>query len=109
MVATATSRVNFSPHVFNVLITNVPGPPAPVSMVGRPVARVYPVGPLLPHHALAIAACSNDGGLNFGLLADPDVLPDLDVVGTGIADELEALERAAMAKQGTSELVRELA
>jgi WS/DGAT/MGAT family acyltransferase len=99
MVAAAMSRVNFSPRLFNVLITNVPGPPMPVSMAGRPVVRVYPVGPLVPHHALAIAATSVDGGLNFGLLADPDVLPDLDVLAAGIADDLAALERAAGSKR----------
>jgi hypothetical protein len=70
----------------------------PVSMVGRPVARVYPVGPLVPHQGLAIAATSVDGELNFGLMADPDVVPDLDVVAEGIAAELAALERAAAAK-----------
>ncbi len=99
LVAAALSRVNFSPRLFNVLITNVPGPPMPVAMVGRRVLRVYPVAPLLPHHALAIAAGSVDGELNFGLTADPDALPDLEIVAAGIEQDLAALERAARTRE----------
>lgn len=94
----AAGRLNFSPRLFNVLITNVPGPPMAVSIAGRPVVRVYPVPPLVPDHGLAIAAGSVAGELNFGLIADPDVIPELDLVAAGIASDLDALDRAAARK-----------
>ena len=41
---------------------------------------------------------SYNGSLNFGLLADYDGVPDLDVIEDGIKDSLEELKRAARAQ-----------
>jgi WS/DGAT/MGAT family acyltransferase len=91
------SRLNFSTRLFNLIVTNVPGPQFPLYVVGRELQEVYPVAFLPQNHALAIAIMSYNGQVNFGLLGDYDALPDLDVIGAGIADGLAEL--VALAKE----------
>ena len=92
------SRINFSTRLFNLIVTNVPGPQFPLYVLGRELQDAVPIAFLPEHHALAIAIMSYNGKLNFGLLADYDGLPDLDVIERGIKDSLEELKRAARAK-----------
>jgi diacylglycerol O-acyltransferase len=94
------SRLNFSTRLFNLIVTNVPGPQFPLYVLGREMLQAIPVAFLPENHALAIAIMSYNGQLNFGLLGDFDALPDIDVIAEGIDAELEALltiarERAA--------------
>ena len=51
------------------------------------------------NHALAIAIMSYNGQMNFGLLGDFDALPDIDVIGESIADELADARLARAAKR----------
>ncbi len=76
---------------FHVVITNVPGPQFPLYAAGAPMTESYPVQPLLPGHALSIGVTSYDGGVFFGLNADRDALPDLDVLGQCLTEALEEL------------------
>jgi diacylglycerol O-acyltransferase len=92
------SRINFSTRLFNLIVTNVPGPQFPLYVLGRELQDLFPVAFLPEHHALAIAIMSYNGSLNFGLLADYDGVPDLDVIEDGIKDSLEELKRAARAQ-----------
>jgi diacylglycerol O-acyltransferase / wax synthase len=50
-----------------------------------------PVAFLPENHALAIAIMSYNGQMNFGLLADFDAVPDLDLIGESIESELATL------------------
>jgi diacylglycerol O-acyltransferase / wax synthase len=85
------SRLNFSTRLFNLLVTNVPGPQFPLYVLGREMLEAYPVAFLPQHHALAIAIMSYNGQMNFGLLGDFDALPDIDSIGDSIAEELATL------------------
>ncbi len=85
------SRLNFSTRLFNLLVTNVPGPQFPLYVLGREMLEAYPVAFLPQHHALAIAIMSYNGQMNFGLLGDFDALPDIDSIGQSIALELATL------------------
>jgi WS/DGAT/MGAT family acyltransferase len=85
------SRLNFSTRLFNLLVTNVPGPQFPLYVLGREMLEAYPVAFLPQHHALAIAIMSYNGQMNFGLLGDFDALPDIDSIGQSIAEELAML------------------
>ncbi len=85
------SRLNFSTRLFNLIVTNVPGPQFPLYVLGRRMLEAYPVAFLPQHHALAIAIMSYDGQMNFGLLGDLDAMYDLDRFGERIAEELAAL------------------
>jgi len=51
----------------------------------------YPVQPLLPDHVLAIGVTSYDGGVHYGLTADRDALPDVDVLAAAMSDALAEL------------------
>ncbi len=85
------SRLNFSTRLFNLLVTNVPGPQFPLYVLGREMLAAYPVAFLPENHALAIAIMSYNGQMNFGLLGDFDALPDIDLLGETIAAELATL------------------
>jgi diacylglycerol O-acyltransferase / wax synthase len=91
------SRLNFSTRLFNLIVTNVPGPQFPLYVRGREMLDVFPVAFLPKNHALAIAIMSYNGRMNFGLLGDYDALPDIGVIAEGIEAslaELLALSRA---------------
>jgi diacylglycerol O-acyltransferase / wax synthase len=97
------ARINFSTRLFNLTVTNVPGPQVPLYVLGRELEDVFPVGFLPPNQALFVAIMSYNGGVNFGLLADYDSMDDIDVIVDGIeraiAELMEAAE-APMAKVG---------
>ena len=78
------------PLVFNLVVSNVPGPQQPLFMLGRRIREIYPFVPLSPqNHALSIGMISYDGTIYFGLVGDRDVLPDLD----RLAEELHTALR----------------
>ncbi len=85
------SRLNFSTRLYNLIVTNVPGPQFPLYVLGREILEAYPVAFLPENHALAIAIMSYNGQMNFGLLGDFDAVPDIDLIGKGIEDELATL------------------
>jgi diacylglycerol O-acyltransferase / wax synthase len=85
------SRLNFSTRLFNLIVTNVPGPQFPLYVLGREMIQAIPVAFLPENHALAIAIMSYNGQLNFGLLGDFDALPDIDVLGENMSAELQHL------------------
>ncbi len=91
------ARLNFSTRLFNMVVTNVPGPQVPIYLLGRELEDVFPVGFLPPHQALFVAIMSYNGGINFGLLADYDSMDDVDVIADGIERALADLGEAAEA------------
>jgi hypothetical protein len=63
--------------------------------------EIHPLVPLASEHALGVAVVSYDGTLFFGVVADPDSVPDLDVMLSAMRDaaaELLALARVSGAK-----------
>ncbi|HYM45047.1 MAG TPA: wax ester/triacylglycerol synthase family O-acyltransferase [Solirubrobacteraceae bacterium] len=97
------SRLNFSTRLFNLIVTNVPGPQFPLYVLGREMLAVYPVAFLPEHHALAIAIMSYNGQMNFGLLGDFDALPDIDLIGESIDAELATLVSLAHEAAGEAQ------
>jgi diacylglycerol O-acyltransferase / wax synthase len=97
------SRLNFSTRLFNLIVTNIPGPQFPLYVRGRELLDVFPVAFLPRDHALAIAIMSYNGRMNFGLLADYDALPDLDVIGEGIEASLAELLALARRRARTGD------
>lgn len=90
------SRLNFSTRLFNLIVTNVPGPQFPLYVQGREMTSVFPIAFLPKDHALAIAIMSYNGQMNFGLLGDYDAMPDLNAFGEAIESALaELVSRAA--------------
>jgi WS/DGAT/MGAT family acyltransferase len=89
------SRINFTTRLFNLIVTNVPGPQLPLYVLGRELEEVFPIAFLPQNHALAVAIMSYNGKVGFGLLADYDSMEDIEAIGDGINDSLAELERAA--------------
>jgi WS/DGAT/MGAT family acyltransferase len=96
------SRINFSTRLFNLIVTNVPGPQVPLYVLGRELQDLFPVAFLPEQHALAVAIMSYNGKLNFGLLADFDALPDLDVIVQGLDEARDELLEAARRQGGAA-------
>lgn len=97
------SRLNFSTRLFNLIVTNVPGPQIPLYVLGRELQDVFPVAFLPQHHALAVAIMSYNGRINFGLLGDYDAMDDIDEIAEGLAEALEELLEAAKAAEPQAE------
>jgi len=85
-ILSQAARLQARQRLFNLVVTNVPGPQRPLFVLGRELAAIYPMVPLAENTALGIAILSYNGQLNFGLIADFDALADLDA----LADELRA-------------------
>jgi WS/DGAT/MGAT family acyltransferase len=100
------SRLNFAWRMYNLLVTNVPGPQVPLYVLGRRMERIYPLPFLAGDRALAVAIMSYDGKMNFGLLGDYDAMPDLDVVAEGIEGSLAELHGLARKKAGAKRPAR---
>jgi diacylglycerol O-acyltransferase len=93
------SRLNFSTRLFNLIVTNVPGPQFPLYVRGREMLDIFPVAFLPKNHALAVAIMSYNGRMNFGLLGDYDALPDIGVIGDGIEEALAELLALARGRE----------
>ena len=91
------ARINFSTRLFNLTVTNVPGPQVPLYVLGRELEDIFPIGFLPPNQALFVAIMSYNGGINFGLLADYDSMDDVDVIASGIETAIAELVDAAAA------------
>ena len=81
------SRVMASPRMFNLVVSNIPGPSEPMYMAGCELKEAYPVVPLAEGHTLSIGMTTIRDRACFGLYADAEGLGDVNEIGA-------ALERA---------------
>ncbi len=77
-----------SRRVYNTVVTNVPGPQFPLYAAGALMRTAYPVVPLARGQAVSIGLTSYNGGVFFGLNADRDAMPDVDVLAQCIDDSM---------------------
>ena len=89
------ARALYATRLFNVTVTNVPGPQMTLYALGARLREIIPLVPLAAEHAVGVAIFSYDGTVVFGLNAAADAVPDLDVLRDGIAAEIDALRRVA--------------
>ena len=80
--------------LFNVTISNVPGPPFPLYSIGSRMLANYPVGPIMDGGGLNMTVMSYLDQLDFGLQACPDVLPDLWSLADALPVALDELVKA---------------
>jgi diacylglycerol O-acyltransferase / wax synthase len=97
------ARSLYATRLFNVTITNVPGPQQPLYAFGSRMRAAWPLVPLAAEHAVGIAVFSYDGRVFFGLNADRDSVPDLDVVADGIENALHDLLEVARGNGASGE------
>jgi diacylglycerol O-acyltransferase / wax synthase len=89
------ARSLFASRLFNVTVTNVPGPPVPLYAMGAKLREIYPLVPIAADHAVGIAVMSYNGKIVFGVNADRDTVPDMDELVDGIRKSLAELRRLA--------------
>jgi WS/DGAT/MGAT family acyltransferase len=82
----------------NLVISNVPGPATPLSIVGAQLEAIYSVGPILEGVALNITMWSYLGRMNFGLLSCRRLMPDLWDLADVLPDALSELAKATGAR-----------
>ncbi|GAA2348930.1 wax ester/triacylglycerol synthase family O-acyltransferase [Saccharopolyspora halophila] len=81
----------FSDRLFNVLVTNVPGPQVPLYAAGAKMMEMFPVVPLAKNQSLSVGITSYDGGVYFGLNADRDAMPDLGVLASMVGEAIDEM------------------
>jgi WS/DGAT/MGAT family acyltransferase len=90
----ARAANSFTRRLFNVVVTNVPGPQFPLYASGARMLEMFPVVPLTAGQAVSIGLTSYDGGVYFGLNADRDTMQDVEVLGSLIEESLAELVTA---------------
>ena len=95
LVQSVIARLAFTPDLFNITVANIPSFPFTLYSLGAPMRRVVPVIPLPSGQALGVAAAGYNGRVYFGLNADRDAVPDLELVRTGIEETLHDLSRVS--------------
>ncbi|KUL40757.1 wax ester/triacylglycerol synthase family O-acyltransferase [Streptomyces regalis] len=76
---------------FDILVTSVPLPGIALKLGGHPVTEVYPFAPLARGQSLAVAISTYRGRVHYGLVADAEAVPDLDVLAHALSEEVAAL------------------
>jgi hypothetical protein len=89
------TRLQARQRLFNLVVTNVPGPQMPLYVLGRELESLFPMVPLAENTALGIAIMSYNGQLNFGLTADYDALADVETMADELTCSIEELVAAA--------------
>jgi WS/DGAT/MGAT family acyltransferase len=87
----ARAARGLSRRLFNLVVTNVPGPQVPLYAAGGRMLEVFPVVPLARGQGLSIGMTSYDGSVFFGLNADPDIVGDVHVLADLIEQEIGEL------------------
>lgn len=88
--------------IYNVLVSNVPGPQFPIYLAGAQLVAAYPLGPVMEGMGLNITVMSYRGALDFGFMASRDLVPDVqlvaDALGPATDELLAACEGAGAAR-----------
>jgi diacylglycerol O-acyltransferase / wax synthase len=75
----------------NLLMSNLPGPPQPMYFAGAKILEVFQIGIVQGNVAVQVGALSYAGQLNFDIVADANLVPDLTVFANGMIEDLERL------------------
>jgi len=88
------------PPLFNVVVSNIPGPPVPLWWGGARLAALYPVGPILEGVGLNVTVISYTGTLYLGLTGCRELVPEVAHVATLLSDAFADLSKAAACHGG---------
>jgi diacylglycerol O-acyltransferase / wax synthase len=94
-IMSQAARLQARQRMFNLVVTNVPGPQIPLYVQGRELQALFPMVPLAENTALGIAIMSYNGQLNFGLSADYDAVADLEALADDLRSSIQELLDAA--------------
>ena len=94
-LVTETVRLATRLRAFNLIVTNVPGPPVPLHLLEAPVQAAFPLVPLYENQALGIALLSYADGLYWGITSDWDRVRGVHDFALGLGAAFEELRAAA--------------
>jgi diacylglycerol O-acyltransferase / wax synthase len=89
------ARLAARTRVINLVVSNVPGPQVPMYIAGAKLLAQYPLMPIAENMGLSIATTSLAGTMAFGLTADWDTLPDIEILAGAMEESLGELRKAA--------------
>jgi WS/DGAT/MGAT family acyltransferase len=94
-IMSQAARLAARGRLFNLVVTNVPGPQLPLYLMGREMVDFFPMVPLASGQGVGVAIMSYNGQLNFGLTGDWDAMPDLDDLAGDLRAAIADLADAA--------------
>ena len=83
--------------VHNLIVSNVVGSPIPLYIAGARIDAMYPFGPLMEGTGLNITVISHDGNMNIGVIACPDLVPNVSELVDAMIEGVDELLEAARA------------
>jgi hypothetical protein len=89
-------------RMFDLVVTNVPGPQVPLYAAGARMSEMFPILPLAPGQAVSVALTSYDGGVYYGLNGDRDAMPDIGTLAQLIEESLDELLAAARGERASA-------
>jgi WS/DGAT/MGAT family acyltransferase len=92
---TSTHLADRLPFLWNLVISNLPGPAMPLYCGGAKALRIYPLGPVQQGSGLNVTVLSTMGRLCFGAIACKEMMPDVENVATGFVEAIGELRRLA--------------
>jgi WS/DGAT/MGAT family acyltransferase len=95
LAVAAHTALRLRQPLIHTIVTNVPGPSAPLYAMGRRMLEIDPYIPITAGVRISVGVVSYNGGLSFGITGDHDAFPDLDTVCAGIRDGIDALLKEA--------------
>jgi WS/DGAT/MGAT family acyltransferase len=95
-----------TPPMFNVTVSNVPGPDKPLYFRGAELLSIHPASIVTHGQALNITCESYAGQMNFGFTACHASVPSMQRIAVHAADALDELERAVLARPGRADAAR---
>ncbi|MCP9949000.1 wax ester/triacylglycerol synthase family O-acyltransferase [Actinomadura madurae] len=98
LAAAAHTALRLRQPLIQTIVTNVPGPSAPLYAMGRRMLEIDPYIPITAGVRISIGVVSYNGGLSFGITGDHDAFPDLNTLGSGIREGIDALLKEATAQ-----------
>ena len=82
----------------NLVVTNVPGSPVPLYLLGARLHESVPIVPLAGNLDVSVGVLSYERDINIGLFADVTTCPDVDVIAEGIEKSFVDLQQAEVTR-----------
>ncbi|HKY16813.1 MAG TPA: wax ester/triacylglycerol synthase family O-acyltransferase [Microthrixaceae bacterium] len=86
--------------IHNLVVSNVPGPPFPLYLAGAELVAAYPMGPIMEGAGLNATVLSYRYSVDFGFMADREVMGDVWDLAQAVRPAFEELRQAAATKVG---------
>src|SRR4051812_16021527 len=99
---TSTRLADRMPAAFNLIVSNVPGPPIPLYFCGARLVDLYPLGPILDGLGLNLTVLSNMDHMGFGFIACRELMPELWDLAHAVPEALGELTKALNGSGGSA-------